>query len=705
MRRAKAAPSRLRASMKNATVEPMMPHLWWTLLLLVNILIPVTALRAQTPARDRLPGPSWLGKEPLVIVGNWDSMPIFRRRVGGTPAWQEEDYAREHAEESVRRLKELGVTMAVIHFYKGFGLEAEKEHMDEARRLAGLCRKYGLRVGVYVGSTIAYESFLQENKAALDWFVPRFLGRPVVYGDQSFRKRVYFMHPGYREYMKRVLRIAVQDFRADLVHFDNTSMQAQPPIFFHPLAVEDFKTFLKEKYTPEGLKKRFGFSDVTYVEPPEVDRPITQINDPLLQEWADFRCEQLTRYYSEMERYIRELNPETAVESNPHSGISGRNTVWEQGVDYPRFLRHMDVVWTEEGNEPGVTSDGILVSKIRTFKMAAVMNNSIFTYTGGGRGGELAMAEAMAFNRQNLGMVGGLLAGYELPEDQRRYVRFYRDQFDSLYRGVNNRADVAVLHGFASMAYNNDLPWQSSMLFEQSLIQARVLFDVIFDEHLKDLSKYRVLVLPDQESLSDAQIAQIREYVRRGGGLVATEQSSLKTEERRRRRDFGLADVLGVHAPAYARGAAAEKPAVAAVQRNSRVVYIPAVRAAMAKPPGAGMTSRYWKLPLNAQELVEAVKRAAGGQLSLDVQAPPTVAAELMQQKDRVIVHLLNYAKQRNENIKVDIALPRGRTVARASLVSPDHARQSLNCEVRDGHARFVVPSLRTYEVGVLDLR
>ena len=79
----------------------------------------------------------------------------------------------------------------------------------------------------------------------------------------------------------------------------------------------------------------------------------------LLQEWADFRCEQLTRYYSEMERYIRELNPETAVESNPHSGISGRNTVWEQGVDYPRFLRHMDVVWTEEGNEPGVTSDGI----------------------------------------------------------------------------------------------------------------------------------------------------------------------------------------------------------------------------------------------------------------------------------------------------------------------------------------------------------
>ena len=99
------------------------------------------------------------------------------------PAWQEKDYAREHTEEAVRKLKELGVTMAVIHFYKGFGLEAEKEHMDDARRLADLCRKHGIRVGVYVGSTIAYETFLHEKPEAKEWFVERHLGRPVVYGD------------------------------------------------------------------------------------------------------------------------------------------------------------------------------------------------------------------------------------------------------------------------------------------------------------------------------------------------------------------------------------------------------------------------------------------------------------------------------------------------------------------------------------------
>jgi len=82
-------------------------------------------------------------------------MRIFRQRVGGNTTWQQEDYERQHTEDAVLKLKELGVTMAVIPFYKGFGLAAEREHMDDARRLAALLKKHGLRVGVYVGSTIA----------------------------------------------------------------------------------------------------------------------------------------------------------------------------------------------------------------------------------------------------------------------------------------------------------------------------------------------------------------------------------------------------------------------------------------------------------------------------------------------------------------------------------------------------------------------
>lgn len=632
------------------------------------------------PAAAGIPTLAWLETEPLIITGNWDSMPIFRRRVGGNTVWQEEDYRREMSEEAVRKLKDLGVTMAVIHFYKGFGLQAEKPHIDDARRYAALLHKYGIRVGVYIGSTVAYETFLAEVPEAEQWFVPDYMGRPVFYSEQTFRKRVYFMHPGYREYMKRVLRMAVEDLHVDEIDFDNTSMQAQPPIFLHPLAVEDFRRFLRG-YPADTLTRRLGFATVDHVLPPRYDRPLGAIDDPLFQEWADFRCAQLNAYYAELAAYIRGLNPKVAIAANPHSGISGRNTVWDQGVDYPGLLRSMDITWTEEGNEAGVNAQGILVSKIRTYKMAASLGRRVLTYTAGTRGGKLQMAESMAFNRQTLGMVGGALAGFDLPEDQRGYIRFFREHFDA-YRGVESVADVAVLHSHASMGFNNDLPWQSSMLVEQALIEARVQFDIVFDEQLSDLKRYRALVLPDQECLSDAQLDQIRSFARNGGGLVATEETGLYNEWRERRRDSGLTDVY---------------------KAGGRVVYLPEVKPAIPKPHAAGMLSAYWKAPLNAQEIVAAVRKAAGGDFALDVRAPAGVVAEIQRQEGRTVVHLLNYDDERRprvDGIEVSLRAPKGRGAANVSVISPDESGAAgVPYEMRDGRLRMRLPQLKTYSV------
>ena len=373
----------------------------------------------------------------------------------------------------------------------------------------------------------------------------------------------------------------------------------------------------------------------------------------------------------------------------------------------------MDVIWTEEGNEAGVSTDGILISKIRTYKMATLLNNKIFTYTAGGRGGKLALAEAMTYNRQCLGMVGGALAGYQVPENQRNYIHFYRKHFDN-YRDVESRADVAVLQSYSSMAYNNDLPWQSAMLFEQALIQAKVPFEIIFDDNLKNLSKYRVLVLPDQECLTDEQMGLIREYVKRGGGLVATELTSLYTEWRQRRSDFGLGDLFAVKAPAWSGARETDQtPGGAPVRREvgqGRVAYLGSVKPAMAKPSGVPMISRYWKLPLNWQELVAAVKWAARDKLSFEVKAPLTVTAELLEQKakGRLLLHLINYGVGRTPEVaKVEVSLeiPAGKRVSALTLLSPDEPKPvSLAHVTENGRAVFTVPSLKTYAVAVAQL-
>ena len=55
----------------------------------------------------------------------------------------------------------------------------------------------------------------------------------------------------------------------------------------------------------------------------------------------------------------------------------------------------------------------------------------------------------------------------------------------------------------------------------------------------------RLLILPNIAALSTAQCAQLREYVRRGGSIVATHETSLYDEWGVRRADFGLADLFG----------------------------------------------------------------------------------------------------------------------------------------------------------------
>jgi hypothetical protein len=436
-----------------------------------------------------------------------------------------------------------------------------------------------------------------------------------------------------------------------------------------------------------------------------------------------------------MTSFIRTLNPEVAVDNNPHSGSSGFNTMWDQGIDYPRLLAHTDIVWTEEGNEAGVSEEGILLSKIRTYKQATMLDNKVFTYTSESL---VQLAEAMTFNRQCLGMVGGVLAGYELSENRethgfddpyswggeqlgfgltqqkKDYIDFFGENFE-YYRAVEAASEVAVLHSYATMAFNNGRPYQSVYLFEQVLIQNQVPFDIIFDDQLAHLSKYRVLVLADQEALSDQQLSQIRAFVEAGGGLVATEHTSLYTELRQRRRDFGLSDLLQVRPSRWqARGSHPEPvPKTDLVRRRvgeGRVVYIPEIIPTIVKPTSAPMTSRYWKLPVNTNELVESVEWASGGTPLLRAKATPTTVMELHRQQESgaLLLHMINYDSVNTpsiENLEISLRVPGGVEIEQVRVLSPDRktdeviAHRMSKTERGEIRIALTVPQLQTYNL------
>ncbi len=113
-----------------------------------------------------------------------------------------------------------------------------------------------------------------------------------------------------------------------------------------------------------------------------------------------------------------------------------------------------------------------------------------------------------------------------------RVAMVYSQQTAAFYGGEQARAKVE----------EHSLGWY------QALIEARIPFEMVHDKLLDAdrLSSFKTLILPNIAALSEEQCDQLRAFVRRGGGLVATFESSLYDEWGRRRKDFGLADVFGV---------------------------------------------------------------------------------------------------------------------------------------------------------------
>jgi hypothetical protein len=82
----------------------------------------------------------------------------------------------------------------------------------------------------------------------------------------------------------------------------------------------------------------------------------------------------------------------------------------------------------------------------------------------------------------------------------------------------------------------------------QALVESRIPFDMVHDRLLDpaNLSRFKTLILPNIAVLSDSQCDQLRAFVKRGGNIVATFETSLFDEQGKRRHNFALADLFGV---------------------------------------------------------------------------------------------------------------------------------------------------------------
>jgi len=615
----------------------------------------------------------WTKKGFVMAV---DHEPLsFMRRTGYASANQEEKFLEVHKEENIKKLAHNGCDLVRFHYYKGFGLEAEKEEIEMTKEYVRLCHKHGIKVELYTQfGTLQPETFLAERPDMLDWIQVDENGKPItlIYGHQSYRVYPCFNKSGFWDYLEKVIHKGIKEIGGDAIGFDNVSTTEEPVVCHCDSCKKAFRKYLKDKYrvdTIEGTKlarERFGHTVLDFIEPPVWNRACTSsnlmvVNNPVIQEWILFRCESIKKVIQRLYSYCKNLDPNIVLEFNTYKGF-GTNTAFVQGLYVPDFEDCIDAFWDEIDVFPEYKEDGTLFHRIRSYKMGQAMGKVVFT--GHPRSNVpaatrmLAYAESMAFNHGIVNGIEGTRAIYSGEESLFLPYKEFREKHNEIY-DTEAHANVAFYESKLSLAFNNFSVHYANIVMYQGLIRGHAPFDNIYK--IEDIDKYKTVILPNVECISNEEMESIKAFVSNGGGIIMTDDTGKYDQWHRAREDASLLNELGINAN--------ELKACEDVSKFSfglgRVVYIKKLRCdndydlgSMYEIPelGGQFSPQYWHSPLHLKEIIEGINWASHETIPLQVEAPEYVALELKSTQDMkaTYLHLINYKPHESvKNVKV----------------------------------------------------
>jgi len=601
--------------------------------------------------------PEWLRREGIIMAGSWEPLPfrVVRDSNGEITVPTEaqiKDYQYEHSRQMLDKLKALGVNFIRSHCYKGMGLKAEAASMAEAAEFARLCHENGFHVGVYNDSgTFFWEPFFKELPQAKDWALQKEDGSYMDYFTAKYRYFRNRNHPNCQAFYEPIIKFAVEEVQADLLHFDNYIYGPG----FDDNSVERFRGYLRDNFSSAQLAG-MNIDDIGKVLPPGDKAQGTLLH----RVWLRFITDSMTESYCQINRYARSLRKDILIENNPQ-GIENKIRA---PIEHGGMLQGGEAFWHEGSGIGYDKSKKQLRCNIPTYKVARKMNNMAFLYTTN----PLEMAESMAFNLDCLGCIcwfeyGKIVAmpGSAEPVSSTLvpFVRFFKDRSDIL-RLTEVIADVAILRNFSSQVFADSKYAQACYGAEQCLIDNRVPFQIVYDSHLENLRGYKTLILAGCVALSDAQISYIENFVKSGGRLCIIGPVALY--------DNWLLD--------------RKQPVFDNLPQNS-VVRI--------KPDG---------------DYLKAIELCNGRDFSLKIDAPAGIAAELTAKGDTRFVHLVNYRDDGPvKKIRVRLSIPEAGKIRSVCVAAPNTQKDiTLEFSVSNNFVEFEVPEIDVYAVAIVKM-
>ncbi len=512
-----------------------------TSVLLAGIFVSFSAGLAGQPRPVTPSARHWWEQEPLRIL---DLVTSF----GQIPDIQPAELAARKAAHFYN-----AEHLEVMHLVKGLDDQgfffssklAGKQNPDFLGPYLPEAKKRGLRVMIYFNVHWYTREFGEQHP---DWLQVREDGKPLT--GVYVTGMDFCVNSPWREWVFQILRDLCA-YPIDGIFFDG-------PIFFPDTC---YCRHCQQRYEQlHGTKL-----------PSKKER-----KGQAARQLLEFQANSLAEFLRDSRRIIKSLNPEVALYMN--GGERGGN--WATARLNRLLIAEQDLLGSEGGFiggdltrvpiwKPGVTArllESQAGGKPRVIFSAAAHKPWTFSllpeaelrllYAGTIANGasvwfglwpfEFAQPEMKAVVEMNR-FLANHAAYYQNTRSEARVALVWSDTTANHYAGsdaqqieldrVPQRSEVGNLNGeFSGLA--------------DALIRSQTPFDVIDDVTLEreELRRYAAIFLPNVACMSPRTAERLTKYVRQGGGLFATFETSLYDEVGLRRKDFALAEVLGVQA-------------------------------------------------------------------------------------------------------------------------------------------------------------
>ena len=425
---------------------------------------------------------------------------------------------------------------------------------DILRETVEECRKQGVKVIAYVNSIWGGEHEYKEHE---DWCQRRYNGKIVEMGPS----REMCLNSPHREYIINIVREILENYDVDGIFVDEPS----------------FQSWCKCKYCEEKFKAETGLEIPKYAK----------WDNPKWIKFMEWRYKCITEAIEEIAKNVKSVKNDAICFFQFHFPISsfswlwlsivgGGKMEWRYGSEYEGF--YIPRIYAEKLEDISKHEDVVSMELYRSFARQPVWwigacikyakrfadNKPIFTLV------ETPFFPWSLYLRPSVELkatIGEIVANGGCPwfsiygpgiSDMRRLetIKEVFQKLKSCEEHLNN-VDLlkyaAVLFSLQTVDYYAANDTEGRYLnhflgFYRSMIENHIQVDVLSDKDISFdvLKEYKVVCLPNAACLSDLQIRELEKYVKSGGGLIATYETSLYDEKGVKRNNFGLADLFNI---------------------------------------------------------------------------------------------------------------------------------------------------------------